>query len=62
MVVGRTTTLNPFVVFLTLTFWLWIWGPIGGFIAIPALLIVLAIGRNIIPAISLLLEPDHPPR
>lgn len=62
VVVGRTTTLNPFVVFLTLTFWLWIWGPIGGFIAIPALLIVLAIGRNIIPAINLLLEPDHPPR
>lgn len=52
MVVGRTLTLNPFVVLLALAFWIWIWGPVGGFIAIPALLIVLAISRNILPGLD----------
>ena len=51
-VIGRTLTLNPFIVFLALAFWLWVWGPVGGFIAIPALLIVYAICRNIIPGID----------
>jgi predicted PurR-regulated permease PerM len=48
-VIGRAMTLNPFVVFLALAFWLWIWGPVGGFIAIPALLIAFAVARNILP-------------
>lgn len=52
MVVGRALTLNPFVVLLALAFWIWIWGTVGGFIAIPALLIVLAIARNILPGLS----------
>ena len=52
MVVGRTMTLNPFLVLLALAFWLWLWGPIGGFIAIPALLITIAIARNILPGMS----------
>lgn len=52
MVVGRTMTLNPFLVLLALAFWIWLWGPIGGFIAIPALLIVLAIARNILPGLN----------
>ena len=42
-------TLNPFIVVLALIFWIWLWGPLGGFIAIPALLVVYAIVRNIIP-------------
>ncbi|GAB5505999.1 MAG: AI-2E family transporter [Rhizobiaceae bacterium] len=52
MVVGRTMTLNPFLVLLALAFWIWIWGPIGGFIAIPALLIFFAIARNILPGVN----------
>lgn len=48
-VIGRHMTINPFLVFLAVVFWLWLWGPIGGFIAIPALLIVFAIIRNIVP-------------
>jgi predicted PurR-regulated permease PerM len=52
MVIGRTMTLNPFLVLLALAFWLWVWGPIGGFIAIPALLIVFAIARNILPGLN----------
>lgn len=52
MVLGRTLTLNPFIVLLALTFWIWIWGPVGGFIAIPAVLIVIAIARNIFPGFA----------
>lgn len=48
-VVGRTMTLNPFVVFLAIAFWIWLWGPLGGFIAVPWLLVVYAAIRNIVP-------------
>jgi predicted PurR-regulated permease PerM len=50
-VIGRQMTLNPFVVLLALVFWIWMWGPIGGFIAIPALLILYAVLRNLVPGI-----------
>jgi predicted PurR-regulated permease PerM len=52
MVIGRNLELNPFIVLLALAFWIWIWGPIGGFIAIPALLITYAIARNILPGVD----------
>src|SRR5690606_21910094 len=45
-VLGVTMTMNPFLVFLALTFWIWIWGPIGGFIAVPSLLVIYALIRN----------------
>ncbi len=51
-VLGRTLTLNPFIIFLALAFWIWIWGPIGGFIAVPALLIAYAIASNILPGVE----------
>ena len=58
MVVGRTMTLNPFIVVLALIFWIWLWGPLGGFVAIPALLVVYAILRNIVPGINWAVEDD----
>jgi predicted PurR-regulated permease PerM len=58
MVIGRTMTLNPFVVVLALIFWIWLWGPLGGFIAIPALLIVYAVVRNIVPGADWLEPPS----
>ena len=48
-IVGRAVTINPFVIFLALAFWIWLWGPVGGFIAVPFCLICLAIFRNIVP-------------
>jgi predicted PurR-regulated permease PerM len=57
-VLGRTLTLNPFVIFLALAFWIWVWGPIGGFIAVPALLIVYAIAGNIIPGMQWTAEEE----
>ncbi|MCO6184672.1 AI-2E family transporter [Rhizobium sp. L1K21] len=55
---GSTATINPFLIFLSLTFWLWLWGPIGGFIAVPSLLILSAILRNIIPHLALSMRED----
>ncbi|MGV3492204.1 MAG: AI-2E family transporter [Devosia sp.] len=46
---GATMTVNPFLIFLALTFWLWAWGPIGGLIAVPSLLIILSIITHILP-------------
>jgi predicted PurR-regulated permease PerM len=49
-VVGRNLTLNPFLVFLSLGFWLWIWGPIGAFVAVPLLLIGAIVVNHLLPA------------
>ena len=40
--------LNPFFVFLAIAFWLWLWGPVGGFVAIPSLLVALTILRHLL--------------
>lgn len=42
-VLGRTMTLNPFIVFLTIAFWIWLWGPVGGFVAVPLLLVAVSL-------------------
>jgi predicted PurR-regulated permease PerM len=46
---GRTMTINPFMIFLSLTFWLWAWGPVGGLIAVPSLLILYSLVTHILP-------------
>jgi predicted PurR-regulated permease PerM len=56
--IGRTMTLNPFLIFLSITFWLWAWGPVGGLIAVPTLLIAHSILTNILP--SKPVRPRHP--
>lgn len=35
--VGRNMAVNPLLVFVSLVIWLWLWGPIGGVVAIPVL-------------------------
>jgi predicted PurR-regulated permease PerM len=47
MLVGRHMSVNPLLVFLSLVFWLWLWGPLGGFIAIPLLIWSLAIAGQL---------------
>ncbi len=47
---GRTMTINPFMIFLALAFWLWVWGPVGGLVAVPSLLIAYSIVAHIIPS------------
>lgn len=43
---GRQMRLSPLLVFVSLAFWLWLWGPVGGIVAIPLLLWGLEILRE----------------
>lgn len=36
--VGRQSQINPLLVFVAILFGIWIWGPIGGIVALPAIL------------------------
>ncbi len=47
--IGRAMTMNPFMIFFAITYWLWAWGPVGGFIAVPSLLILYSVASNILP-------------
>jgi predicted PurR-regulated permease PerM len=38
-VLGRRLTLNPVVLFVGLTFWGWMWGIVGGILAVPILVV-----------------------
>lgn len=48
--VGKALTLNPFVIFVSIAFWMWLWGPMGGFVAVPALLVVQSIIMHVFPS------------
>jgi predicted PurR-regulated permease PerM len=47
--VGRRLTLSPFVVFLALAFWTWLWGPIGAFLAVPLVIVSLVVLGHLLP-------------
>ena len=36
--VSKSLAVNPLLIFLSLVFWIWLWGPVGGIIAIPLLI------------------------
>ncbi len=44
--VGRNLSVNPLLVFLSLVFWMWLWGPLGGFVAIPLMLWIITIAQD----------------
>ncbi|MCJ8140745.1 AI-2E family transporter [Falsirhodobacter halotolerans] len=44
--IGRHTEVNPLLVFLSLIFGMWLWGPVGGIVAIPLLLWVLQLNNT----------------
>ncbi|MFZ1469425.1 MAG: AI-2E family transporter [Paracoccaceae bacterium] len=44
---GRTMAVNPLLVFLSIVFGLWLWGAIGGIVAIPALLWLLVLSDEL---------------
>ncbi len=45
--IGKSLAVSPLLVFLALVLFLWLWGPMGGFIAIPLLLWCIAIGTAV---------------
>ncbi|CUA88637.1 AI-2E family transporter [Chelatococcus daeguensis] len=48
-IVGRRLTLNPFIIFLAVAFWTWIWGPIGAFLAVPILIVAVVVLEHVFP-------------
>jgi predicted PurR-regulated permease PerM len=49
-IIGRRLALNAFAVFLALTFWTWLWGPMGAFISSPLLIVCLIVKEHLFPA------------
>jgi predicted PurR-regulated permease PerM len=47
--VGKALTLNPFVIFVSIAFWMWLWGPMGGFVAVPWLLVLQSFITHVFP-------------
>jgi predicted PurR-regulated permease PerM len=49
-IMGKRLTLNPLTVFLSLVFWTWLWGPVGAFLAVPILIVMLVISNHVFPS------------
>ena len=39
-ILGARMTVEPLLVIISLGFWLWLWGPVGAFLAVPLLLVI----------------------
>ncbi|WP_252192736.1 AI-2E family transporter [Rhizobium sp. CSW-27] len=48
-VMGRQWEINPFVVFLAILFWTWMWGAVGAMLALPLSLIVMTMAQELFP-------------
>lgn len=42
-ILGARLTLNPLFIFLSIAFWVWLWGPFGALLAVPLLIVVIVI-------------------
>jgi predicted PurR-regulated permease PerM len=56
-IIGRRLALNALAVLLMLAFWTWLWGPMGGFLASPLLIVALILKEHLVPDDS----PQLPP-
>jgi len=48
-IIGRRLELNALAVFIALAFWTWLWGPMGGFLSSPILMVGLIIKEHLMP-------------
>lgn len=46
-IIGRRLALNALAVFLALTFWTWLWGPMGAFLSSPILIVGLILNEHL---------------
>jgi predicted PurR-regulated permease PerM len=49
-IIGRRLELNALAVFIALAFWTWLWGPMGGFLSSPLLIVALILKEHLMPA------------
>jgi predicted PurR-regulated permease PerM len=45
--IGHRLTINPFLVFLSIAWWSWTWGPVGAFLGVPILLCAMVAVRRL---------------
>jgi|SRR5262245_32671332 len=45
--IGHRLTINPFLVFLSIACWSWMWGPVGAFLGVPILLCAMVAMRRL---------------
>jgi predicted PurR-regulated permease PerM len=57
-IIGRRLELNALAVFMALAFWTWLWGPMGGFLSSPILIVALILKEHLLPVDSPQLPPD----
>jgi predicted PurR-regulated permease PerM len=57
-IIGRRLELNALAVFMALAFWTWLWGPMGGFLSSPLLIVALVLKEHLMPVESPQLPPD----
>jgi predicted PurR-regulated permease PerM len=48
-IIGQRLALNALAVLLALAFWTWLWGPIGGFLSSPLLIVALILKEHLLP-------------
>ena len=51
-IIGRRLELNALAVFMALAFWTWLWGPMGGFLSSPLLIVALVLKEHLMPVDS----------
>src|SRR6202011_5182903 len=56
-IIGRRLELHALAVFIALAFWIWLWGPMGGFLASPILIVAIILKEHLRPEDS----PQLPP-
>ena len=57
-IIGRRLELNALAVFMALAFWTWLWGPMGGFLSSPLLIVALVLKEHLLPVDTPQLPPD----
>jgi predicted PurR-regulated permease PerM len=57
-IIGRRLSLNGLAVLLALAFWTWLWGPVGGFLSSPLLIVALILKEHLMPVDMPQLPPD----
>ena len=57
-IIGRRLELNALAVFIALAFWTWLWGPMGGFLSSPLLIVALIVKEHLFPVDSPQLPAD----
>ncbi len=57
-IIGRRLELNALAVLMALAFWTWLWGPMGGFLSSPILIVGLILKEHLMPVATPQLPQD----